>query len=314
MVKSMFATACHRLPTTPFLLERESTSWLRGGAVFSRNPLAPAFNYVIGETPQPSVPVASRLLALEFGDDEQPRSRDHRPQAVASGSGAHRRHLAAPRSGARPPALPLRLQLRPLPTAHAPTALAPPHTLPSAESSRARSSTAASTSSPASPPASPSPSTPAPTTSASSWTVPSSRRSGSADRRARRRPRSPELSRSATPASGSNRRTLPADGTIAIRNTGGQPHRLNLVPVKPGTSRAQVGAYLRKTGARDNAPPPPFALNGPQLATAEISAGQQMQLSYKLPAGEYALVDFGQDPKTGRPEALDGVYAVGTLD
>jgi hypothetical protein len=28
MVKSMFATACHRLPTIPYLLERESTSWL----------------------------------------------------------------------------------------------------------------------------------------------------------------------------------------------------------------------------------------------------------------------------------------------
>src|SRR2546425_13116953 len=27
MVKSTFATACHRLPTTPYLLERESTSW-----------------------------------------------------------------------------------------------------------------------------------------------------------------------------------------------------------------------------------------------------------------------------------------------
>ena len=29
MVKSVFATGCHRLPTIPFLLERGSTSWLR---------------------------------------------------------------------------------------------------------------------------------------------------------------------------------------------------------------------------------------------------------------------------------------------
>ena len=29
MVKSVFATACHPLPTIPFLLERGSTSWLR---------------------------------------------------------------------------------------------------------------------------------------------------------------------------------------------------------------------------------------------------------------------------------------------
>lgn len=109
-------------------------------------------------------------------------------------------------------------------------------------------------------------------------------------------------------------RTLPAVGTITIRNRGSQPHRVNLVPVKPGTTRAQVGAYLRKTAARDNAPPPPFALKAPQLGSADISPGQQMQLTYKLPAGEYALIDFGQDPRSGEPEALKGMYAVATLD
>jgi hypothetical protein len=31
MVKSMFATACHRLPTIPYLLERGSIAWLRKG-------------------------------------------------------------------------------------------------------------------------------------------------------------------------------------------------------------------------------------------------------------------------------------------
>jgi hypothetical protein len=107
--------------------------------------------------------------------------------------------------------------------------------------------------------------------------------------------------------------TLPANGTITIRNTGARPHRLNLIPVKPGTTRAQLGNDLRKTGGRDNAPPPPFALKGPQLGIADLSAQQQMQLSYSLPAGTYALIDFDQNMTNGRPEALEGMYAIATL-
>jgi hypothetical protein len=108
-------------------------------------------------------------------------------------------------------------------------------------------------------------------------------------------------------------RTLPANGAITIDNAGERSHRLNLIPVKPGTTRAQLGAYLRKTGAADNAPPPPFALHRAQLGTADISAHQQMQLTYKLPAGEYALIDFDRDMATGRPQALEGMYAITTL-
>jgi hypothetical protein len=108
-------------------------------------------------------------------------------------------------------------------------------------------------------------------------------------------------------------RALPAQGTITIKNAGNRPHRLNLIPVRPGTTRAQLGAYLRKTGARDNAPPPPFALNGPQLGTADLSGHQQMQLTSTLPAGTYALIDFNQDMTSGRPEALEGMYAIATL-
>ena len=110
-----------------------------------------------------------------------------------------------------------------------------------------------------------------------------------------------------------DRNALPANGTITIRNAGARPHRLNLIPVKPGTTRAQLGAYLRKTGGRDNAPPPPFALKGPQLGIADLSAHQQMQLTYTLPPGTYALIDFDQNMTNGRPEALEGMYAIATL-
>jgi hypothetical protein len=41
MVKSMFATACQRLPTIPYLLERESTSWLCKERSSPANPKGP---------------------------------------------------------------------------------------------------------------------------------------------------------------------------------------------------------------------------------------------------------------------------------
>jgi hypothetical protein len=106
---------------------------------------------------------------------------------------------------------------------------------------------------------------------------------------------------------------LPAHGTLTIQNAGHALHRLNLIPVKPGTTRAQLAAYIRKTHGNDNAPPPSFALEGPQVGTADVSPGHTMQLTYSLPAGKYAVLDFNRDMKTGRPDTLEGMYAVVTL-
>lgn len=110
-----------------------------------------------------------------------------------------------------------------------------------------------------------------------------------------------------------NRPTLPAHGMLAIRNTGRQVHRLNFVPVETGTTRAQLGAWLRKTGGRPDGPPPPFAGRGPQLGTAMISPGRQFQFAYDLPAGQYAVVSFQPDSHTGKPQTLDGLYTIVTL-
>jgi hypothetical protein len=109
------------------------------------------------------------------------------------------------------------------------------------------------------------------------------------------------------------RHALPARGTITIRNTGRQPHRLSLEPVKPGTTRAEVGAYLRQTGGRPYAPPPSFARRGPELGTALLSPGQTIRFRYAVPRGTYALVGWQEDTKTGRPQALEGMYAVTRL-
>lgn len=104
--------------------------------------------------------------------------------------------------------------------------------------------------------------------------------------------------------------TLPARGTITIRNIGRQPHRMNLEPVKQGTTRAQVGAYIRKTGGRPYGPPPGFARRGPELGTALVGAGETIQFGYSVPTGTYALIGWQQDLKTGKPQALEGMYGV----
>ena len=38
-----------------------------------------------------------------------------------------------------------------------------------------------------------------------------------------------------------------------------------------------------------------------------------MQLTYNLPAGRYAILDFNHDMKTGTPDTLEGMYAIATL-
>jgi hypothetical protein len=106
---------------------------------------------------------------------------------------------------------------------------------------------------------------------------------------------------------------LPAKGTITFANASSRQHRVNFIPVKPGTTRAQALAYIRKTGGRDDAPPPPFALRGPQIGSADLSPHQRVQLSYRLPAGTYVALDLDPDLKTGRPDSLEGMVAVVTL-
>jgi hypothetical protein len=44
-----------------------------------------------------------------------------------------------------------------------------------------------------------------------------------------------------------------------------------------------------------------------------ISPGRQIQFRYKLPAGTYALLCFQPDTRTGKPQALEGMYGIATL-
>ena len=104
-----------------------------------------------------------------------------------------------------------------------------------------------------------------------------------------------------------------ANGWMTIANAGSREHRINLIPVKPRTTRAQLMTFIRTHGVGENAPPPPFALNGPEIGTADLSPGQRIQVTFHLPAGTYAAIDFDQDMRNGRPDSVEGFATVLTL-
>jgi probable HAF family extracellular repeat protein len=105
---------------------------------------------------------------------------------------------------------------------------------------------------------------------------------------------------------------LPAAGTIMIRSVGGQPHRLTLFPVRPGTSRTQLARWVRATNGRPGTAAP-FALPGPKIASSLISPGVSAELSYRLPPGKYAMVSYQRDAFTGKTQLAEGMYDLVTL-
>jgi hypothetical protein len=106
---------------------------------------------------------------------------------------------------------------------------------------------------------------------------------------------------------------LPARGTVTVRNVGKLAHRLNFEPLQAGTTKAQVAAYIRRTGGRPYAPPPPFARRGPEFGTSVVGPGETIQYSYDVPPGDYGLISWQQDTPHGEPQALLGMVAVATL-
>lgn len=102
---------------------------------------------------------------------------------------------------------------------------------------------------------------------------------------------------------------LPAHGSVIVRNVADTPHFMSLVPVKKGTTDAQVQAFFdsHPTG------PPAFARPGPQGGIDVLSPGVRVRLSYDLPAGTYVLLCFVADDMTGMPHAFMGMHKVVVL-
>lgn len=97
---------------------------------------------------------------------------------------------------------------------------------------------------------------------------------------------------------------LPAKGVIRFENESTEsPHFMFMQHVKEGTTRKQVIEALQSNAQ------PAFGRKG-MAGTDVVGKGQEMNLSVNLPAGEYALMCFFPDPKTGMPHALMGMVNI----
>jgi hypothetical protein len=105
-------------------------------------------------------------------------------------------------------------------------------------------------------------------------------------------------------------RTWPHEGTYSFTNDSDTAHMMVLLPVKKGTTDAEVSAAF---SSPSNAAPS-FALQGPTGGNDVVSAGYRLTVSYDLPAGTYVLVCFVADEKTGLPHVAMGMHKVVVLE
>ena len=101
-------------------------------------------------------------------------------------------------------------------------------------------------------------------------------------------------------------RTLPAQGTVTVKNVADTIHFMAISPVTKGTTDKEIQAFF-DSGAQVQ---PPFFVNGPSVGMDVLSPGRQLELTYKLPPGTYVLMCFIADDVTGIPHAFMGMHKV----
>jgi hypothetical protein len=101
-------------------------------------------------------------------------------------------------------------------------------------------------------------------------------------------------------------RVWPDSGTYTFNNVSKSVHLMEIIPVKPETTDADVRAYF--SGPQSG--PPSFALAGPSAGNDAVSPGRSIQVTYHLPAGKYVLACFVADDETGMPHAAMGMTKV----
>jgi hypothetical protein len=103
-------------------------------------------------------------------------------------------------------------------------------------------------------------------------------------------------------------KNLPAKGTITFKNkTHGKqatPHFIDMERVKKGTTRKDVLDFFQNGHGR-----PSFARPG-SVSTDVVGAGQKMTWTYHTHPGDYALMCFFTDLKTGMPHAFMGMVRI----
>jgi len=99
-----------------------------------------------------------------------------------------------------------------------------------------------------------------------------------------------------------------AKDNILVHNASDEIHEMQLQPVAPGTTDAQIQAVFDRTASG------PLPFTGPALGLGAVSPGRTALLQeHHLPPGTYALLCFIPDDKTGIPHALEGMHKVVVL-
>ena len=101
-------------------------------------------------------------------------------------------------------------------------------------------------------------------------------------------------------------RYWPHSGAYVFANVADTIHFMELMPVKSGTTDAQIQAYFN-SGSQAA---PPFAKAGPSGGNDVVSPGHVIRVSYNLPRGTYVLLCFIADDMTGLPHAIMGMHLV----
>ncbi|MFG3549058.1 hypothetical protein [Streptomyces sp. NPDC047725] len=104
---------------------------------------------------------------------------------------------------------------------------------------------------------------------------------------------------------------LRASGTHLIVNDSGLLNEAVLLPVRPGTTAAEVDAFF--AALRDGTAPPSYPITGGAVGSPPLSPGRSARLGLSLPPGGYLLSSWITSSTTGRPRAFDGFYKLVTL-
>jgi len=101
-------------------------------------------------------------------------------------------------------------------------------------------------------------------------------------------------------------RFWPHRGSYLFANVADTIHFMEIVPVKDGTTDAQIQAFFN-SGSQSA---PPFAKAGPFGGNDVVSPGHLIKVNYNLPRGTYVLLCFVADDVTGIPHAIMGMHLV----
>jgi len=101
------------------------------------------------------------------------------------------------------------------------------------------------------------------------------------------------------------RGTMPAHGTVRVKNVSDTLHFMAMQRVKRGTTDRQIQKFFTSNGQG----PAPF-VQSPTMGAYVLTPGQSLKLTYRLHRGTYVLMCFVADDKTGMPHAFMGMHKV----